>query len=259
MIRVLIVEDEPPILRSLKILIEKMHPEFKVVETALDGDEAISKLQIAKFDVIFTDIMMPIVDGFGVLSYIKDNNIDIIPVILSGYEEFEYARKAIRYNVLEYLLKPISVDNLSIILDKIHNIIEQKTKTSLINHAHQSTDTELINDYSPVSTSQIMVNIEEYIKSNLSSPITHQSLSSRYGFTPSYLSKLFKKYRGLSPSEYLTGLRVEKAKLLMEENPEILTKNLAPIVGFSDPFYFSKIFKKVTNSSPKEYKASLKN
>lgn len=259
MIRVIIVEDEPPILRSLKILIEKIHPEFKVVETALDGEKAISKLQLAKFDVIFTDIMMPIIDGFGVLSFIEENNMDIIPVILSGYEEFEYAIKAIRYNVLDYLLKPVSIDSLTSILDKTSKVMANKTKTSFMINSQQSTDTDLLSDYNHTSTNQIMVSIERYLESNLAAPITHQSLSTKYGFTPSYLSKLFRKHRGISPSEYLTQLRVEKAKLLMENDSEILTKLVAPMVGFSDPFYFSKIFKKVTGSTPKEYKDLLKN
>lgn len=257
MIRVIIVEDEPPILRSLKKVIEKIDTEFQVIETAFDGEEAICKLKENSFDVIFTDIRMPIVDGFGVLSYIKNNDIDIIPVILSGYEEFEYARKAIGYNVIDYILKPFSIDKLMNVMNKIKIIIYNKTKNSIM-HTHDRPISYSPKDYSHYSTNQIMASIENHIESNLSMPITHQSLSDKYGFTASYLSKLFKQYRGISPSEYLTKLRIEKAKLLMEDNPEILTKTLAPIVGFSDPFYFSKTFKKNTGMTPKEYKSYLK-
>lgn len=257
MIRVLIVEDEPPIQRSLKNLIEKLHPEFMVVDTALDGEEAITKLQMSTFDVVFTDIMMPIIDGFGVLSYIYENNLDMICVILSGYEEFEYARKAIHYHVQDYLLKPISIDQLTELLYRISQLITEKRhalfSTNLPDHPFE-TDEEL----SLGSTSNIIAKMEDYLKSNLTANITHQSLAEQYGFSPSYLSKLFKKYCGASPSEYLTNLRIEKAKFIMKKDPEILTKAIAPMVGFSDPFYFSKIIKKHTGWTPKEYKTHLR-
>lgn len=258
MIRVMLVEDEPPILRSLKKLIEKIDEEFQVIETANDGEEAIIKLKNNTFDVIFTDIRMPIIDGFGVLSYIQENEMDIIPVILSGYEEFEYARKAIRYNVVDYVLKPFSIENLTDVINKIKVILHDKTKITIM-HTNDVSTSSTLEDYSHYSTSQIMASIESYIESSLTMPITHQSLSDKFGFSASYLSKLFKQYRGISPSEYLTKLRIEKAKLLMDDNPEILTKTLAPMVGFSDPFYFSKTFKKITGITPKEYKSNQRN
>jgi AraC-like DNA-binding protein len=95
--------------------------------------------------------------------------------------------------------------------------------------------------------------VEEYLIANYSKPITHNMLSSQFGFVSSYISKVFRKHRGLSPSEFLTKYRVEKAKEIMGSRSDVLIKDIALAVGYSDYFYFSKIFKKETGLWPKEY------
>lgn len=241
MIPVLIVEDEPPIMRSLKILIEKCNPHFTVTAMAANGEEAIQLLKKQCFFVVFTDICMPIKDGFQVLQYLQDHSPKTKAIILSGYEDFDYARKAIQLQVIDYLLKPINKDQLMLILNRL----EKEISASL--------------PYKEQSTENIITELESYLRSHLKEPINSTTLSKEFGFTPAYLSKLFKKERGMSPTEYLCTLRIEKAKDLMTFDPHILLKTLAPLVGFSDPFYFSKTFKKYTGMTPKEYKDQLGN
>lgn len=119
MIRVMVVEDEPHILRSIKRMIESLHPRFEVVATAYNGEEAIKLLPTAAPDILFTDINMPMLDGLDLLAYVKKQGLDIEPIIISGYQEFEYARKALSLGVNEYLLKPISRKDLSDLLDQL--------------------------------------------------------------------------------------------------------------------------------------------
>ena len=68
------------------------------------------------------------------------------------------------------------------------------------------------------------------------------------------MSKLFRKYTRQSYNQYLTGIRMERAKQLMEENSELFVKDIAEMVGYRDLKYFSKLFKKVTGVSPSDYK-----
>lgn len=95
--------------------------------------------------------------------------------------------------------------------------------------------------------------IEEYIIKNISLPLNNQILSEKFGLVPSYLSKLFREYKGVSPVDYITNLRIERAKNIFTEHPEFLSKDVAALVGYDDPFYFSKIFKKITGVAPSEY------
>jgi len=91
MIRVKIVEDEPPIMRSIKSAIEYENGEFEVVACAGDGDEALQLIDIAKPDVVFTDIRMPVMSGIDLLAKIKNKYPEIITIIIRGYQDFEYS------------------------------------------------------------------------------------------------------------------------------------------------------------------------
>jgi len=126
MYNVLIIEDEPPILRGICNAIKKCSNDFEVVNTAFNGEEAVSLLKQNHYDLIITDINMPVKDGFYVLSYLKDNNIDSISIILSGYEEFSYAQKALSYNIKDYLVKPIDKERLTNLLKEVSQEIDQK-------------------------------------------------------------------------------------------------------------------------------------
>ncbi|MDR1135841.1 MAG: response regulator [Clostridiales Family XIII bacterium] len=101
--------------------------------------------------------------------------------------------------------------------------------------------------------------IEEYLIANYNKPVTHNMLASQFGFVSSYISKMFRKHRGVSPSEFLTKYRVEKAKEIMDSRSDVLIKDIAVAVGYPDYFYFSKIFKKETGLWPKDYVAMRRN
>jgi YesN/AraC family two-component response regulator len=98
--------------------------------------------------------------------------------------------------------------------------------------------------------------IERYLEQNLSEPLTLQSVCAVFGISQTYLSRLFRKYKNMSFNEYLTFIRVEKAKLLISGNRDMPLKDVASYVGFSDQFYFSKVFRSVTGIPPSEYAAA---
>ena len=75
---------------------------------------------------------------------------------------------------------------------------------------------------------------------------------------PVYLSRLFKNLKGVSPMEYLTNLRINKAKELILSDSDLSLKEVAEISGYMDQFYFSRIFKTITGKSPSEYKNDIR-
>ncbi len=78
-----------------------------------NGRQAVEFVQSHKVDVVLTDICMPYMDGMELSEFLHDNYPDILIVIFSGFGEFEYAKKAIRYNVSEYMLKPVTAMELT--------------------------------------------------------------------------------------------------------------------------------------------------
>ena len=92
----------------------------------IDGLEAIELLKKQHFEAVITDIKMPEVDGLSLAKYIADNFPDIIVIIISGYNDFEYARSAIQYRVTDYLLKPLVDQNLILLLESIARRLEKQ-------------------------------------------------------------------------------------------------------------------------------------
>lgn len=101
---------------------------------------------------------------------------------------------------------------------------------------------------------QMVVMIEQYLMDNYQRNIKAGELSMEFGFVSEYISRIFKKYVGLSPSRYLTKIRMEKACQLIKSHPEIQVKEVADQVGYKDIHYFSKVFRKEMGVWPSEYK-----
>jgi len=95
--------------------------------------------------------------------------------------------------------------------------------------------------------------IEKYLSAHFTEEISSETLSARFGFVPSYLSKVFRRQTGMSPTEYLSRKRMEKAMELLATNPGLLIRDAAAYVGYKDPYYFSKLFKKFTGLWPSQY------
>lgn len=131
MIRVLIAEDEPPILRALCGLVERTDPTFQIVCSAGDGEEAMRLLEWNEIDVVFTDIRMPVMDGLTLMTHIRERYPDIFVTVLSGYQDFEYLSHAVRTQAFDYLLKPVNQDALKSLLPRIREAHTQRKREQL--------------------------------------------------------------------------------------------------------------------------------
>lgn len=99
--------------------------------------------------------------------------------------------------------------------------------------------------------------VKAYIDENYSSPIGLVEIAERFHLSHSHLSKQYKQLYGQSPIHYLITLRIERAKELMEAYPDMELRQIGELVGYTDQFYFSKLFKKYTGTSPTEYRKTL--
>lgn len=106
---VLIADDEPKIRRGLIQLLSGHAGEFRVVGEAEDGERALEAISLVRPDLLLVDIRMPFVDGLDLVSRLvsRDGDGDRRVIIISGHDEFEYARQAVGLGVFEFLLKPV--------------------------------------------------------------------------------------------------------------------------------------------------------
>lgn len=119
MIKVLILEDKPPILANIKSKVLNFDPNIQIIGTAFNGVEALELLDYDTPDIIITDICMPIMDGLEFISRVTHLGLSSKFIIISGYGEFEYARTALKLGVDEYLLKPLLQDELNNALKRL--------------------------------------------------------------------------------------------------------------------------------------------
>lgn len=124
MIKVFLVEDEYAIREGIKKSVDWEKNGFELVGEAGDGEMAFPKILKTKPDILITDIRMPFMDGLELATLVKKELSDIKIVVLSGYDDFNYAKKAISIGVEEYILKPVSGENLLKELGKIAESIK---------------------------------------------------------------------------------------------------------------------------------------
>ncbi len=126
MIKVFLVEDEFNVREKMKRNINWQENDLVLVGEAGDGEMAYPMIQSTKPDIVITDIRMPFMDGLELSRLIKENLPDIKVIILSGYDEFEYAKQAINIGIIDYLLKPISSQQILESIKRVTAIIEKE-------------------------------------------------------------------------------------------------------------------------------------
>lgn len=128
--RILIVEDEIKIRTGLSRLISS-HTSHTVIGEAKNGKEGLEAAMRLRPDLIISDIRMPLMDGLEMVEQLRTEEIPAHIVILSGYSEFDYARKALRFGVDDYLLKPLAPEDVTGLLDKIQKVLKEEKRRSV--------------------------------------------------------------------------------------------------------------------------------
>ncbi|MFC4809960.1 response regulator [Paenibacillus sp. GCM10023250] len=119
MYRLLIVDDEPEIRLGLKLKIDAAGLGLELAGEASNGLEALELLERTPVDIVLTDMNMPLMDGVSFLEACRERHPDVRLVVITGYEDFRYARAALRHHAFDYLLKPVARDELAAVLANV--------------------------------------------------------------------------------------------------------------------------------------------
>lgn len=123
---IILVDDEEEVRKSIIKQIDWESAGFQVAGDAENGEDALEKIEVLEPDVVLTDIRMPYMDGLTLAEKIRQRYPSTKVVIFSGYDDFEYAQKAIKLNVTEYILKPVNVEELTSILKRIKSNLDEE-------------------------------------------------------------------------------------------------------------------------------------
>lgn len=245
--RIIIAEDEKRASRGLKSLLESISDECEVIAEAADGQKAFELIKVLRPDLVFTDIRMPYMDGISLIKAVRSQGIDVKFVIISAYEEFQLAREAISLGVLEYLVKPLTYEDVEQVWNKI-------TRNEPGNVSSPELSVSLKSRYPEAHP--LILKALEIIESGYATKIVQKELADRLGISAEYFSFLFNRDVGESFSKFLKSYRIEKAKELMDSD-SIPREQIPYSVGFSDVKYFGKCFKEETGMSVTSYRREL--
>lgn len=233
--RILIIDDEKNVRDGLTHFISTLDG-FTVCGTASDGAEALALCVRLKPDIILTDINMPTVDGLTFISRLKNRAASAAIIVISGYDYFSYAQRALRLGVKDYLLKPVDRSMLARILNEISAGMTAGTKA------------ERAAGNDPVEACVELIR-RRYNEPELSiSACAHELFVS-----PGYLRTLFKRRTGVTFVRYLTDFRIAKAKELLVAT-DMYIQDVAAAVSFEDERYFSSLFHRRVGCTPSEYR-----
>ena len=258
MYNVMLVDDEEEVRLAIEKKINWAELDFNVVGSAGNGFDALDMALERHPDVVLTDINMPFMNGLQFSKQLKAELPDTKFVILSGYDEFEYAKEAIELSVEEYILKPVNSDELYQLFSRLKVRLDDESEKRRNLENLQRYYQESIKFFNEKNLDSNAYNLVEKARDYILEHFNECDLSvdricSFLNVTPNYFSTLFRKKTGDTFIAYLTKLRMEKAKWLLENTDE-KAYMIAGMVGYDEPNYFSYVFKKAYGISPSKYR-----
>lgn len=246
MYTLVIVDDEPAILEGISRLLDWKKLGFERIRTARSCSELISHMVDWKPDVCLVDVRIGNEFGYEMINYLNEIGGVTNYIMMSGYDDFQYACEALRCGAQDYLLKPVDKEQLQ---KRIEQIIVEKLHGTIPKDLHKNEDPILHRSYeefSPLIRKIIMMVGMEYGKH-----ISLKSIADRFRMNATYLGQIFIKETGIKFSEYLMAYRMNVARERILNTDDKISA-IASDVGYSNMNYFYQHFHNCYDITPSE-------
>jgi len=242
MYKLIIVDDDIFMLENFVSGFDWNEMGFEVVASFTSSADCLEYLSNNSVDAILTDICMPNVSGLELAEICSTEYPDLGIIIISAYDNFEYARTAIKYNVIDYVLKPIDDDSFTESLNRLKNFLNK------INNSDFGIDND--------ANSRIK-EICKYVNDHYSENLTSNDIASHVMLNPNYLSSFFKKHTGKTLSLYIRKVRLEKACYFLKHTDMKITA-IAEEINYKTTTHFYKHFFEEYQMTPASYRQQFK-
>lgn len=231
----LIADDENLELKVLEKTVKKHFVDELEIFASSNGRKASQICDEVKPDIALLDIEMPGMNGIELAKYIKEKYADCIIIFITAYDRFDYAIEAMHIKAFDYLLKPWKEERLCELINTAIENVRSMQKTDSIVHSQKDV-------------------IKDYIDRNYKKDISAKDVAGILGYSDVYFSKVFKQLFDDNFINYLTKIRIDRAKLLLKD-VSFNIKEVGKSVGYADSNYFTKVFKRSIGMSPSEYRS----
>lgn len=248
--KVVIIDDEPIIVQGLSKSVEWNKYGCEVVDTAENGVDGLRVIEKHHPDIVFLDICMPQMDGLTMIAGLKSEYSDMQIAILTGFRDFEYAKKALNLGVCRFLLKPSNMEEIDEAISFMVSKSDKEKGMPYDLEEEQLPEEKAADNF-------IVRNALNYIEEHYNEKILLSDVADKVYVSQWHLSKLLNKETGKNFSEILNTVRIRKAEALLQD-PSKRISDVAEEVGFLDVAHFSRVFKKVKGISANEFRNHTK-
>ncbi len=247
--RVLIVDDEWLDLEGLRDQMPlDLYPEL-TVETAKHAKEALGKFHAAPFEILFTDIRMPGMTGLELAQIVRSRWPATAIVVVSGFDEFEYARRAITVDAAYYLLKPVEDGELQRAIEAALRRVNANGTPLAAGPPAEDLPAP------PLGISErVAQRVARIVHERIVDDLSLRGIAEELQYTPNHLGRLFQEATGRRFSDYLKEQRMDRAMSLLQRMPELRVSEVAARVGYRDPDAFSRQFRDAFGVLPKSFR-----
>lgn len=254
MYKLLVIDDEPFVRKGIVSLIPFEELGVGKIFEAENGAIGLEIVKEEEPDIILCDINMPKINGLEFAKEVKALKPWIKIVIITGYDYFEYAKQAVKIGVEDYILKPVSKQD---VYEIVANVIKKIESEGTLKEVYKTIETHKNSEETGVDTTGYKERIDRVINEYISSEdLSLAFLADKLGLSMSYLSSLFKKIYGTPFSDYILNVRLEKSKILLLTT-SLKNYEIAEAIGIADPNYFSTLFRKRFGDSPNKFKKKV--
>lgn len=249
---VVVVEDNDELRH---FLIESLQEDFRAVYPAVNGHEAWAIITTRMPDIVISDIMMPLMDGYELCRKIKTDNISShIPVVLlTARGDKDSTTTGYKLGADAYLPKPFELDFLLVMLrNLLHNreMLKLKYRETFLKITDNGSSQAIAN-----ADEEFLLRFNKLVLDNLSSrELNVQFLIEQMGMSRSPLYAKLKALTNMGVNDYINRLRIEKASELLQHSPGLTIAEVSDEVGFEYQRYFSTLFKQVKGMTPTQFR-----
>ena len=245
---ILIVEDNDSIRRMLAELFEGMYE----VTTAVDGQDALEKVEEASPHIILSDVLMPRMSGIELVKQLKGNldTCHIPVVLLTARTEIEQNLEGLKIGADDYITKPFDS---RLLVFRCNNLVNNRRKLQEYFTKQPTVETPVLatNPLDKEFLDEVIAVFEQHLDD---SDFTIDMLAQQMLVSRTRMYAKIKAITGQTPNDFFITLRLKKAAFLLRNNPELNVTQISDQTGFSSPRYFSKLFKKAYQLTPMAYR-----
>ena len=234
----IVVEDEYLLRENFAYMLEWEKVGFCVAGTFANGLDAYNYISTNKnVHLVVSDIRMPIMSGLDFVEKLHNEYPDIVVILISGFNDFEYVRTAMKYKVFDYLQKPTSYEDIVDVFGRARDELDKKYSSE---KRYDNKITVALN----------------YIESHIADDISLECVAEHIGMSSVYFSKFFKQSTGKKYIEYIKEKRIMLAMKHLSDST-LKINEICDMVGYKSMHHFLKVFREYTGISPSDYRKQL--